>query len=169
VNPALIVVMGVTGSGKTTVGRALATRLAVEYADADDFHPPANIAKMANGQPLDDEDRRPWLAAVAAWLADHLDSGGVASCSALHRRYRDRLRADAPGAAFLHLAGPPRLVTPRVAAREDHFMPASLVLSQYESLEPLASDELGLTLPLDLPVDRLVSDTVQWLHDRHPS
>jgi gluconokinase len=169
VSAPVIVVMGVSGSGKTTVGRALAARLAVEYADADDFHPPANIAKMARGEPLDDDDRGPWLAGVASWLADHLDSGGVASCSALHRRYRDRLRADAPHVAFVHLAGPPDLVAARVAARKDHFMPASLVLSQYESLEPLAGDELGLTLRLDLPVDQLVADTVRWLPDRQPS
>lgn len=168
-SPYVIVVMGVSGSGKTTVGRALAARLAVDYADADDFHPPANIAKMARGEPLDDDDRRPWLAGIARWLANHLNSGGVASCSALHRHYRDRLRADAPQVAFVHLAGPPDLVAARVAARNNHFMPASLVLSQYESLEPLASDELGLTLRLDLPVDQLVADAVEWLDARRPS
>jgi gluconokinase len=169
VNPWVIVVMGVSGSGKTTVGCALATRLALDYADADDFHPPANIAKMARGEPLDDDDRRPWLAAVATWLTDHLDTGGVASCSALNRRYRDRLRAGAPDAAFIHLDGPPEVVAARVAARKDHFMPTSLVLSQYDSLDPLAGDELGLTLRLDGQVDQLVADTVRWLHNQHPS
>jgi gluconokinase len=164
-SPPVIVVMGVSGSGKSTVGGALADHLGLEYADADDFHPPANIAKMASGQPLTDDDRGPWLDAVATWLAGH-EAGGVASCSALRRRYRDRLRTTAPAALFLHLAGPPEAVAERVARREDHFMPASLLRSQYDTLEPLGPDETGLTLPLDHPVDRLVTDAVQWLRQR---
>src|SRR3954468_20620183 len=99
-----IVVMGVSGSGKSTVGAALAQRLGVPFADADDFHPPANIAKMSAGHALDDEDRHPWLEAVGAWLAEHPD-GGVMSCSALKRRYRDQLRHHAPHLGFLPLEG----------------------------------------------------------------
>src|SRR5438105_15547837 len=97
-----IVVMGVSGSGKSTVGAALAQRLRVPFADADNFHPPANIAKMSAGIPLDDTDREPWLRAIGAWLAEHDAGGGVASCSALKRSYRDALRAAAPRTRFVH-------------------------------------------------------------------
>ena len=95
-NPPLVVVMGVSGSGKSTVGAALAQRLGVPFADADDFHPDANIAKMSDGVPLDDGDRAPWLRAIGSWLADHSATGGVASCSALKRSYRDVLSGAAP-------------------------------------------------------------------------
>src|SRR5690242_11699889 len=122
--PHRIVVMGVAGSGKTTVGSALAARLGLPFADADEFHPPANVAKMRAGRPLDDTDRRPWLQALGTWLADH-PAGGVVSCSALRVGYRDLLRGHAPDLTFLHLAGDADVVTARVAARTDHFMPAS--------------------------------------------
>jgi gluconokinase len=164
----VIVAMGVSGSGKTTFGTALARRLGVPYADADGFHPAANIAKMRAGHPLDDTDRGPWLDNVGRWLADHVAGGGVASCSALRRRYRDRLRSAAPDAVFVHLAGPPEVVAARVAARPEHFMPAALVRSQYDSLEQLGPDELGLTLPLEGPVDQLVDTTVAWLARHSP-
>src|SRR3954454_7870942 len=97
-----LVVMGVSGSGKSTVGAALAQRLRVPFADADDFHPQANIAKMSAGIPLDDQDRAPWLAAIGTWLAEHSATGGVASCSALKRAYRDVLSGAAPRAVYLH-------------------------------------------------------------------
>jgi gluconokinase len=139
------VVMGVAGSGKTTVGRMLAARLRVPYAEADDFHPPANIAKMTSGRPLSDEDRVPWLAAIAHWMSAHATEGGVVTCSALKRAYRDRLRAAAP-TWFLHLAGDRRLIAARLDARTDHFMPATLVDSQFAALEPLDSDEPGLVV-----------------------
>lgn len=155
-DPPLLTVMGVTGSGKTTVGAALAQRLRVPFADADDFHPPENVAKMSEGVPLDDADRLPWLHSIGAWLAGHADRGGVVSCSALRRRYRDVLRSAAPGQLFVHLDGPPEVVARRVAGRPGHFMPASLVASQYETLEPLDDDEIGLRLDLDLSVDELV-------------
>ncbi|CCH33289.1 gluconokinase [Actinosynnema sp. NPDC047251] len=157
--PQPIVVMGVSGSGKTTAGTALARRLAVPFADADDFHPPANIAKMAAGVPLDDADRAPWLRAVGDWLAAHPD-GGVVTCSALKRTFRDGLRAAAPAVRFVHLAGDPEVVRRRVAARSDHFMPVGLVASQFATLEPLAPDEPGLVLDLDQPVDALVHAVV---------
>lgn len=154
--PPLLTVMGVSGSGKTTVGAALAQRLRVPYADADDFHPPENVAKMSAGVPLDDTDRLPWLRAIGAWQAGHAAGGGVISCSALRRSYRDVLREAAPGQLFVHLAGPPEVVARRVAGRPGHFMPASLVQSQFATLEPLGDDEHGLVLDLDLPVDDLV-------------
>lgn len=158
----LLVVMGVAGAGKTTVGSALAARLGLPYADADDFHPAANVAKMRAGVPLDDEDRRPWLAAVGSWLTGR-EAGGVVSCSALRRSYRDVLRGRAPGARFVHLDGPAEVVAQRVAARTDHFMPPSLVASQVALLEPLADDEDGVTVPLDWPVDSLVNHLVDTL------
>ena len=102
-----IVVMGVSGSGKSTVGAALAQRLGVPFADADDFHPAANIAKMTAGIPLDDDDRAPWLDAIGFWLAQHCYSGGVMSCSALKRKYRDQLRRHCPVTEFVHLSGSP--------------------------------------------------------------
>lgn len=152
-----IVVMGVAGSGKTTVGRALAARLDLPYADSDAFHPATNVAKMRAGRPLDDQDRSPWLHAVATWLSGHPD-GGVVSCSALRHDYRQLLRDSAPNAVFLHLAGDAAVVTARVAARSDHFMPASLVGSQLELLEPLRADETGLVADLTRPVDELVDE-----------
>src|SRR5882757_556306 len=136
--PPVVVVMGVSGSGKSTVGGLLAERLSVPYAEADDFHPAANIAKMSAGHPLDDADRAPWLAAIAAWITERGDGGGVVSCSALRRRYRDRLREAAPGLFFLHLDGPPELIAARLAARTRHFMPSGLLDSQFEALERLA-------------------------------
>lgn len=143
-----IVVMGVSGSGKSTVGAALAHRLGVPFADADDLHPPANIAKMSAGRPLDDDDRRPWLAAVGQWLAGH-PHGAVMSCSALKRTYRDQLRAQLPTVEFVYLSGSPEVIGRRQAAREDHFMPASLLTSQFAILEPLQPDECGITVDVD--------------------
>jgi len=155
VNP-LVVVMGVSGSGKTTVGTALAERLGVPYAEADDFHPPENVAKMASGVPLDDEDRRPWLDAIAAWLAERGGRGGVVTCSALRRRYRDRLRRAAPEVFFLHLDGSPELIAERLAARRGHFMPPELLRSQFETLEPLEPGEKGAAVAIDGPVEEVV-------------
>ena len=118
--------MGVSGSGKSTVGAALARRLRVPFEDADDLHPAANIAKMSRGEPLDDNDRYPWLETVGEWLADHED-GGVIACSALKRKYRDQLRHHAPTVRFLHLEGSREVIERRQASRPGHFMPASLL------------------------------------------
>ena len=152
-----IVVMGVSGSGKSTVGSALAQRLRVPLVDADTLHPPANIAKMTAGQPLNDDDRDPWLARVGDWLADHPD-GGVVSCSALKRKYRDRLRASCPGVMFMHLSGSPELIERRLAGRSGHFMPAALLRSQFETLQPLGADERGVTIDAGQDVQEIIDD-----------
>jgi gluconokinase len=161
--PPLVVMMGVSGSGKTTVGAALAQRLRVPFADADDFHPEANIAKMSAGVPLDDDDRAPWLRAIADWLVEHTASGGVASCSALKRSYRDVLTQGAPHAVYLHLHGDRDVLAARVAGRPGHFMPAALIDSQFATLEGLQPDELGAVLDVAKPVDTLVDDSLAIL------
>ncbi|UNZ18321.1 gluconokinase [Streptomyces sp. 891-h] len=143
---AVVVVMGVAGTGKTTVGRLLAEALGVPYAEADAFHPPANVAKMSAGTPLDDTDRAPWLDAIGAWAHGREGRGGVVSCSALKRAYRDRLRAAAPGIVFVHLTGDRALIGRRMAERADHFMPVALLDSQFATLEPLAPDEPGVVI-----------------------
>jgi carbohydrate kinase (thermoresistant glucokinase family) len=147
--------MGVSGSGKSTVGAALARRLRVPFVDADTLHPPANIAKMTAGEPLSDDDRYPWLEKVGEWLARHRD-GGVASCSALKRRYRERLREHCPGVEFLHLRGSPELIAGRLAVRPGHFMPAALLRSQFHALEPLGADEAGVTVDASDDVDAII-------------
>jgi gluconokinase len=152
----LVVVMGVSGSGKSTVGAAIAQRVRVPFADADDFHPPANIAKMTAGHPLDDDDRHPWLEAIGEWLAAHAENGGVMSCSALKRKYRDQLRHHAPEVMFVHLQGDHDVITRRQASRPGHFMPASLLASQFATLEPLAPDEGGLVIDIDQDIDAIV-------------
>ncbi|ABM16675.1 gluconate kinase, SKI family [Mycolicibacterium vanbaalenii PYR-1] len=154
-----IVVMGVSGSGKSTVGAALAQRLRVPFADADDFHPPANIAKMSAGHPLDDEDRYPWLESIGEWLARH-PQGGVMSCSALKRSYRDQLRRHCPDIEFLHLEGSVETIGRRQASRPGHFMPAALLESQFETLEPLEPGERGVTVDVDQSIDGIVENYI---------
>ncbi|WP_197379639.1 gluconokinase [Mycolicibacterium mengxianglii] len=154
-----IVVMGVSGSGKSTVGAALAQRLRVPFADADDFHPDANIAKMSSGTPLTDDDRYPWLEAVGQWLAAHPD-GGVMSCSALKRKYRDQLRRHLPQIQFVHLSGTTDVIGRRQASRPGHFMPASLLASQFQTLEPLTADENGLVIDVNKDIDSIVNEYI---------
>lgn len=156
-----IVVMGVSGSGKSTVGAALARRLRLPFADADDFHPAANIAKMTAGHPLDDDDRRPWLDSIGEWLAAHPD-GGVMCCSALKNVYRDRLRDHCPDVQFLYLAGTPEVIGRRQADRPGHFMPPSLLASQFETLDPLSPAEHGVSINVDQEVDSIVAEYVSF-------
>ncbi|GAA2739097.1 gluconokinase [Pedococcus aerophilus] len=168
-SPPLVVMMGVSGSGKTTVGAALAQRLRVPFADADDFHPPENIAKMAAGIPLDDTDRGPWLHTIAAWLGEHAATGGVASCSALKRAYRDILTSVAPQTVFVHLHGDRDVLAERVAGRPGHFMPAALIDSQFATLEPLQADEVGQALDVAQSVDTLVEQSLDVLASKGAS
>jgi gluconokinase len=143
---ALVLVMGVSGAGKSTVGPLIAAALEVPFDDADAFHPPANIAKMSRGEPLDDADRAPWLDAIGAHLAAHRGRGCVVTCSALKRAYRDRLRTAAPDLRLVFLSGDLALVAARQAARAGHFMPASLVASQFATLEVPSAEEEPIVL-----------------------
>lgn len=163
--PLMVVVMGVTGSGKTTVGERLAGALGVEFGDADKFHSEANIAKMASGTPLIDDDRWPWLEAIGVWLQEHRSSGAVVSCSALKHSYRDKLRQHAPNVWFLHLSGNLEVITERVATRGHHFMPASLVASQFEALEPPTADEQAICIDSSLPPDEIIAEFVEGVRD----
>ena len=140
-----IVVLGVSGSGKSTVAATLVDRLGWEFAEGDDFHPPANVAKMRAGHPLDDDDRWPWLRSLAAWIGAHEKAGRnvVVTCSALKRSYRDLLRDGHPSVWFAHVTVAPELLRERIEHRTGHYMPASLLDSQLATLEPLADDEPG--------------------------
>jgi gluconokinase len=159
----LVVVMGVSGAGKSTVGTALADRLALPYRDADAFHPQANIDKMAAGHPLDDRDRAPWLQAIGAWLASRDGAGAVASCSALKRRYRQALLDAAPAIRFLHLSGAAEVISDRMQHRPGHFMKAGMLESQIQTLEPLGDDEPGIAIDVRQPVAAIVDEFVRYL------
>lgn len=155
-----IVVMGVAGCGKSTVGALLAGRLGWPFRDADDFHPPANVAKMSSGTPLTDEDRWPWLEAIGAWIDERRAAGGrcVVTCSALKRVYRDKLLGGREGVRLVHLAGSQELIAQRMAARREHFMPTALLASQFAALEPPQPDEKALTLAIGAAPDLIVQD-----------
>lgn len=145
-HPHVVVVMGVAGTGKTTIGPLVAAALGVPYAEGDDFHPAANVAKMSASVPLDDGDRWPWLDAIGQWAHGRAGLGGVVSSSALKRAYRDRLRAAAPGLVFLHLTGDRELIERRMSERKGHFMPTALLDSQFATLQPLGADEAGVAV-----------------------
>jgi gluconokinase len=144
----VLVIMGVAGSGKSTVAGLLAGRLGWDLAEGDDLHPPANVAKMAAGHPLDDADRWPWLARIAAWITEHTDAGrpGIITCSALKRSYRDVLRGE--HVVFVYLAGSHDQIATRLTARHGHFMPAGMLDSQIATLEPPDADENAITVDL---------------------
>ncbi|WP_333738561.1 gluconokinase [Streptomyces sp. IBSBF 2806] len=163
--PPVVVVMGVSGSGKSTVGRLLAQRLGVPFLEADDVHSAANRAKMTAGRPLDDEDRRPWLLALAALIREATDSGrgAVMACSALKHEYRELFRRAGAGTWFLYLALDGETAARRVAGRADHFMPALLVGSQYAALEPLRPDEPGLTVDAGADPRTIVDEAARAL------
>jgi gluconokinase len=136
----VVVVMGVSGSGKSTVGRMLADRLGWSFAEADDFHPADNVAKMTSGVPLADEDRWPWLQLILEWIDAH-PSSAIVTCSALRRSYRDVLRTSSADMRFLHLDGTVEELSSRLMARTDHFMSAAMLQSQLATLERLEDDE----------------------------
>ena len=148
--------MGVAGCGKSTIGAALAVALGAEYVDGDDLHPAANIAKMALGEPLGDTDRAPWLDLVGARLRD-APGTLLIGCSALKRSYRDRIRAAASDAIFVHLAGSRSVIEARMSARAGHFMPVSLLDSQFATLEPPAPEEAAITVDIDQPQAAIVA------------
>jgi carbohydrate kinase (thermoresistant glucokinase family) len=159
-----IVVMGVSGCGKSSVGIALAEALGARFIDGDDLHPEANKAKMSAGIPLDDSDRWPWLDLVSKALAEEVVetsggsfSGTVVACSALKRAYRERILAGAPNTFFVHLDGSREILEQRLGARSGHFMPASLLDSQLATLEPLGSDEPGALIDIDQSIARIIA------------
>ncbi|HSN35048.1 MAG TPA: gluconokinase [Arthrobacter sp.] len=158
----VLVVMGVSGSGKSTVAGLLADRLGWDFAEGDDLHPASNVAKMQAGQPLTDEDRWPWLESIAGWIRAHTESGtpGVITCSALKKRYRDVLRGD--GVVFVFLNGSRDRISDRLASRHGHFMPPALLESQFEALEAPSGDENAITLS----VSSAPSDEAQEVIDR---
>ncbi len=161
----VLVLMGVSGSGKTTVGALLAGRLGWSAAEADDFHPAANIAKMRSGRPLDDADRLPWLEAIAAqidrWRAE--GTRGVITCSALKRRYRDIIVGDRPDVRLVFLKGERELIADRLAARLGHFMPPTLLESQFAALEEPTPDERPVVVPIHEPPQRLAERIIAML------
>lgn len=164
-----LIVMGVTASGKSTIGAALANRLGAAFLDGDDFHPEANVRKMASGQPLTDDDRWPWLDRLGAAMDDRVAKSGkaVLACSALRLVYRKRLaRAVAGPITFIHLAGSPDLLSRRMGERQDHFMPVGLLDSQLATLEPLTAEERGLTVPIDQSVEQTIAQILERLSPR---
>jgi carbohydrate kinase (thermoresistant glucokinase family) len=155
VNDWRIVVMGVSGCGKSSVGIALADALGARFIDGDDLHPAANKAKMSAGIPLDDDDRWPWLDLVSKALAE--DASTVVACSALKRSYRERILAGAPNTFFIHLDGSREILEQRLGNRTGHFMPATLLDSQLATLEPLAEDEPGAVIDIDQPISQIIA------------
>jgi gluconokinase len=157
-----IVVMGVSGCGKSTVARALSERLGWPMAEGDDFHSVANKSKMAAGAPLTDEDRGPWLESLRDWI-DRQPSHAIITCSSLKRSYRDVLRTARGRIRFLHLDGSPQVLGQRMAARKGHFMPAALLISQLETLERLGPDEDGTVVDIDATESEIVDLALQRL------
>lgn len=161
----VVVLMGVCGSGKTEVGRRLAALLECDFLDGDDFHPPENVAKMRSGTALTDTDRWPWLDRLAAEIGCRLEAGrgAVVACSALARRYRDRLGLARPGVVLVHLDGTRDVLAARLAARQGHFMPPGLLDSQLATLERPAADEQAITVGITTSPDEIAERIVACL------
>ena len=164
-SPLVMVLMGVSGSGKSTIGAALSERLGWSFRDADSFHPPANIAKMSSGVPLNDDDRWPWLRAIAAEIDRVCQAGehAVIACSALKRAYRDILVHGRKDVRIVFLDGSQQLIASRLAKRTGHFMPPDLLPSQFRTLERPTVDENPVTVSIDAPVDKIIDDIVRKL------
>lgn len=164
-NPCALVVMGVSGSGKSTIADRLAIRIGWRFEDGDSFHPPSNVAKMHSGQPLTDEDRWPWLRAIAAEIDRTCGTRerAVIACSALKRTYRDILVHGRDDIRIIFLDGTQELIATRLAARKDHFMPPGLLASQFKTLEPPTPDERPITVAIDRSVDTIIEDIVTQL------
>lgn len=161
-----IVVMGVSGCGKSTVGALLGQQLGADFLDGDSLHPAANITKMSAGIPLDDIDREPWLREIGRRLGEATgESPLIIACSALKRGYRDLIRAQAPGTVFIHLAGSFELLNERMAVREGHFMPAALLRSQFATLQELQDDEAGSVWDIAAQPQQLANQAASWLRD----
>ncbi|MFW5471333.1 gluconokinase [Knoellia sp. CPCC 206435] len=160
-----VVVMGVSGSGKTTIAEGVVARTGMTFAEADAFHPRANIEKMESGVALTDEDRGPWLEALNAWMQERSEAGDstAITCSALRRRYRDVLRTGLPSLDFVHLDGPAEVIRERITSRRGHFMPPQLLQSQFDLLEPLGPDESGIVLDVRRPPEEIITAAVAWL------
>lgn len=156
-----IVVMGVTGCGKTSVGTALAEKLGITFIDSDDLHSDENKRKMSSGTPLDDSDRQPWLQAVSNTLQSHEKI--VVACSALKKSYREKILEGAPTTQFIHLVGSQELITARLSERSHEFMPIELLDSQFQTLEPLKQSEGGKAIEISQPVDQIVNEIIAWL------
>lgn len=169
--PFRVVVMGVSGCGKSTVGHLLAGRLAVPFVEGDDLHSAANVAKMAAGQPLTDEDRVGWLQALSQRLQQAVrhDQGVVVACSALKKAYRDVLRQGAPDVLFVHLQGSADILAQRLQQRTAHYMPATLLQSQLAILEPPQADETAMTLDMLMPPEQQCKQVMQYLHTLCPT
>jgi len=161
--PCALVVMGVSGSGKSTIGEKLAQRLGWSYEDGDKFHPLSNVAKMSAGQPLTDQDRWPWLQAIANEIDRVCEARGhaVIACSALKRAYRDILVHGRPEVRIIYLQGTQDLIADRLALRKGHFMPPGLLASQFKTLEPPDASENPVTVSIDAPVETIVDDIVR--------
>ncbi len=166
-----VVVMGVSGSGKSTVAAGIAEALGLHFIDGDGLHPPENVARMRAGTPLRDEDRWPWLDRIGAGLADAAQwpEGVAIACSALKRAYRDRIRSAAPGVRFVFLDGAAELIGARMAGRVGHYMPAALLQSQLQTLEPPGADEAdALRLGIELPVEAVIAVALRSLEIERP-
>ncbi len=155
-----VVVMGVSGAGKSTIGALVADALNYPFLDADSLHPLENIRKMADGIPLDDEDRWPWLDLVGHELATTKAAGIVVACSALKRRYRDAIRAQAPDTIFLHLDGTLEVLSARLEGRSGHFMPTKLLASQLEALEPMEGDEAAVVVDIAGSMNEILEQAI---------